>query len=183
MSKKEWHIATDIVIVLITIVFAIYISEIGAVDYMLGFFGSHYILASFVAGIFFTSVFTTAPAIAFLAILGGAHDPITVALVGGLGALIGDLIIFKFFKKNVSADIDYAITKTKSKRLAHLLRNKAFKWFITSVGALVIASPLPDELGLALMGLSKVPLHIFVPISFSMNALGIFVIALIARSV
>ena len=47
-------------------------------------------------------------------------------------------------------------------------------------GAIIIASPLPDELGLAMMGLSRVPIAAFIPISYTMNFLGILLIEFIA---
>jgi hypothetical protein len=44
------------------------------------------------------------------------------------------------------------------------------------LGAFIIASPLPDELGLTLMGMSKVRLAVLVPVSFVMNAVGIYLL-------
>jgi hypothetical protein len=44
------------------------------------------------------------------------------------------------------------------------------------LGALIIASPLPDEFGLALMGISRMRALVLMPISFVMNALGIYCI-------
>src|SRR3989344_5750951 len=44
------------------------------------------------------------------------------------------------------------------------------------VGAILIASPLPDEIGVSLMGLSKISTIRFVILSFVLNATGIFLI-------
>jgi len=62
------------------------------------------------------------------------------------------------------------------------LHLRLFRWSMVLFGALVIASPLPDEIGLAMMGLSKVKTLLFIPISFSLNAFGILIIGLIART-
>jgi hypothetical protein len=51
------------------------------------------------------------------------------------------------------------------------------------MGGLIIASPLPDELGLALMGFVKTNNWTFAIISILCNALGIFVIAVVARAI
>jgi len=42
------------------------------------------------------------------------------------------------------------------------------------VGALIIISPLPDELGVSLMGISKLKWYRFLLLSFTLNTLGIF---------
>jgi len=44
-----------------------------------------------------------------------------------------------------------------------------------------VISPLPDELGLAMMGLSKMKTSLFIPISFILNSLGILAIGLITK--
>jgi hypothetical protein len=78
--------------------------------------------------------------------------------------------------------VDYALTLTHSEKIQKLLELKTFRWFITSIGALIIASPLPDELGLAFLGLSRIPFKLFVPISFVFNVIGIYIITILART-
>lgn len=51
-------------------------------------------------------------------------------------------------------------------------------WLGPLCGFVIIASPLPDELGLLMMGLSGIRLLWFIPLAFSANAAGIFLIAL-----
>ena len=63
-----------------------------------------------------------------------------------------------------------------------ILHLKFFKWLIPFMGALVVASPLPDEIGLAMMGFSKIRTSLFIPISFLLNFLGILVIGFIAKN-
>jgi len=46
----------------------------------------------------------------------------------------------------------------------------------------VVASPIPDELGLAMMGLSKMRTSLFVPVSLVMNSAGILLVGLVARA-
>ena len=60
---------------------------------------------------------------------------------------------------------------------------RIFRWLIAFLGALIIASPLPDELGLTMMGFSKIKTSLFIPISFLLNSLGILIIGLIAKAV
>ncbi len=143
---------------------------------------SMYLLNSFVAGLFFTSVFTTAPAMVALGGLSAIHPPIIVALIGALGALIGDLVIFNFIKGHISEDISYLLSKAKSRRIKHLFHYRFMRWSLAILGALIIASPLPDELGLTLMGLSKMSTVRFMIISYVFNFIGIIVIGFVVRS-
>jgi hypothetical protein len=69
----------------------------------------------------------------------------------------------------------------KRKRLRQLLEGRGFRWLTFFAGGLVIASPLPDELGISLLGLSRVRIRWFVVVSYAFNFLGILLIALAAR--
>lgn len=172
----------DAIIVGVSVVAAFGLSQSPLLDTIISFSGKLYILQSFCAGLFFTSVFTTAPAITVLAKLGVAHTPAIVALIGALGSLLGDLIIFHFVRTRVSSDISYLLSKAKTRRVRHLFARPFARLSLGFLGALVVASPLPDELGLALLGLSGIQTRWFVSVSYIFNAAGIYAIALIARA-
>ena len=53
---------------------------------------------SFVVGIFFTSILTTTPAIIAFAELSSYVPAWKLALIGGAGAVCGDLIVFRFIR-------------------------------------------------------------------------------------
>ena len=44
------------------------------------------------------------------------------------------------------------------------------------IGAIIIASPFPDEIGVSLMGLSKLSTPKFIFISYILNSIGLFLI-------
>ena len=50
------------------------------------------------------------------------------------------------------------------------------KWLSPIIGALIIASPLPDEFGITLLGLSKLKIMVLLPIALVMNMLGIYLL-------
>ncbi len=152
------------------------------VQLLLGLFGGSDILASFVAGIFFTSITTTAPAMAFLAELSLRGNPVVVALVGGMGAVVGDYIIFAFVRDRIGDDISYLLKQTGTPRFFKLFHRKSFKRLLPFIGGLIIASPLPDELGLTFMGIAKMPTSRFLAISFAFNTVGILLIGLAAHA-
>lgn len=123
------------------------------------------------------------PALAVLSDIGLHHEPVLVALAGGIGAVIGDMIIFKFVRDRFSEDIKEVFTlDTATKRLKKLSELKFFRWFILFFGGLIIASPLPDELGVSILGLAKIPTRWFIPISFFFNTVGILVVILTVKN-
>lgn len=140
-------------------------------------------VGSFVAGLFFTSILTTAPAIVVLGEFAQSSPILSVAFIGALGAVCGDYLLFWLVRTEVSGEVEYLVSHTGAKRLKALFHTKLFHRLLPLVGALIIASPLPDELGLALLGISKIKRERFLLISFIMNFVGILVIGMVARSV
>jgi hypothetical protein len=62
-------------------------------------------------------------------------------------------------------------------------RFRWFSWAMLVAGAIIIASPLPDELGVALMGIGEIRPRVFLPLSFAMNTLGIVIVGLAAQGI
>ena len=180
MAKR--HLWQDFWVVLASLAVAWAIVRFNAVDAVLAYTGDSALVASFVAGMFFTSVVTTAPAIAVLGELALEGNLLLVALAGGAGAVIGDYIIFAFVRDRVGDDIAYLLARTGTPRFFKLFHRRTFRWMLPFIGGLIIASPLPDELGLALLGIAKMRTSRFVLLSFTFNATGILLIGLAARS-
>lgn len=182
-SIRKNNLIKDVAIIVLSVLVAVLLVQTGAIKGVLTSTQEMRLVGSFVAGVFFTSIFTTAPATVALAEVAQANSIFLTALFGGLGALFGDLILFRFVRNRLSEDFLYLVKQSGSRRLRSIFRLSLFKWLVPFVGALVIASPLPDELGLAMMGLSKMENTRFIPISFALNFFGIVVIGLIARAV
>ncbi|MDO8493177.1 MAG: hypothetical protein Q7S19_01380 [bacterium] len=141
-------------------------------------------VGSFITGMFFTSVFTTAPAIVTLGAIASAGSVISTALFGSMGAVIGDMIIFNFFHDSFSPHLmEFINYKGLVKRAKFMVRSRFFRWLPVLVGGLIIASPLPDEMGIALMSFSKVKPRSFVLLSFAFNFIGILLIGLVAKTI
>jgi hypothetical protein len=140
-------------------------------------------IGSFLAGIFFTSIFTTAPAIVTLGEIAQESSLFLTAVAGGAGAVLGDLLIFYFVKDRFSDHVmDLLKTQGGTKRLKALFKRGSFRWLTFLLGGLIIASPLPDELGVTLLGFSKMKVSGFIFLSFIFNSLGVALIGLAARS-
>ncbi len=166
-----------------SVVAAYFIVQLGTVNQFMMSIGGLAYAGSFIAGVFFTSAFTTIPAIAVLSELALITDPWIVALFGGVGAVTGDYILFLIVRQGLSHDVKYLIAHMGFKRVRKLFHTKLLEHVLPLLGALVLASPLPDELGLAMLGFSKIDKDRFLLISLAMNTFGIFVIAIIARSI
>ena len=183
MESQKNNLTKDIGIIVLSVVVAIILIKTGAIEEILKQTRDLWFLDSFIAGMFFTSVFTTVPAIAALGEIAQlSQSVLLVAIFGGLGALCGDLIIFRFMRDRFGEDILRLIRNSGNGKLRSIVRLKSFRWLTLFLGALVIASPLPDELGLTMMGFSKTKTSLFIPVSFVLNSLGILVIGLVAKN-
>lgn len=146
------------------------ISQIGAFGYV----------GALIAGIFFVSVFTIAPASILLFDLAKELNPLTVAVIAGVGTVIGDYLIFKYLKDSVFDEIGSLFSDKMRTSIGRLFDTPYFAWLVPILGAVVIASPLPDEAGICLLGLSKIKTWQFLILTFILNCIGILAITLIA---
>ncbi len=182
MPRKREQFLQDIGLIIISLYFALYTVEAGLVHKIVDFFEGIPTIGILLSGAFFTSVFTTAPAIVLLGAFAKTESLWLVSLVGGVGAVLGDYLIFRLVKDRVAEDLAYIFSISRKKRLPHIFRTGLFRFLVPLVGGIIIASPLPDELGVFLLGMAKVPNRVFFPISFIFNTFGIFIIGLLARS-
>lgn len=180
--KARFQLIVDLILIIVSVLIAVVCLRLGIFDAIIQALNGWSVFGIFIAGIFFTSVFTTAPAIVLLSQFALTHNPILVALVGGLGSVIGDMIIFKFVKDRFSSDLSEAFRGMKPvDRLKKLAEIKFFRGLLFFVGGFILASPLPDELGVTVLGFSRMNMKYFLIVSYIFNSFGIVVIGLIAR--
>lgn len=176
-------ISQDISVILISIIGAIYIAKSGIIhDFVLNFPENNY-LASFFAGIFFTSIFTTAPSIVILGEIAKEGSVVSVAVFGAFGAVVGDYIIFRFFKDRFAEDITELFSCKVRRKVSLILQKKIFRFMTPVIGAFIIASPFPDEFGIMLLSISKIKSTLFLPISYTFNFIGIILIGFVATHI
>ncbi len=140
--------------------------------------GSWAYVGAFFAGLLFVSTFTVSFGGVLLFQMAESLTVWEVALAAGLGAVVSDFFIFKFVKNNLVREVQPLYNTLGGKGINHVLHTRYFSWTLPFVGALIIASPLPDEIGVSLMGLSKMKAWQFLAISFALNALGITLVIL-----
>ena len=135
---------------------------------------------AFLDGLLFVSTFTLPLGVMVLLTLTHTLPLIAVVFVAGLGAVTGDIVAFKFIKTKMKNDveplyreIETLVGKNHVKKIVH---TKYFAWTLPVIGAFIMASPLPDELGVSLMGLSDMSPTKFAIISWLSHTIGIAVI-------
>lgn len=180
IKKKYQHLVRDVTLVMFSFSFALLLARSGIAESWVSSFTEYAFAASFIAGFFFTSLFTLAPASIALAALGEFNSHIWVALWGAAGAVLGDMLLFLFVRDRISDDLTTLFSARRFSKLRRMFKRPFLHWLLPACGALIIASPLPDELGLAMMGISRISMMAFVPISFTMNFLGILLIEFVA---
>lgn len=135
----------------------------------------------FLSGALFVSTFTIAPGAALLFTFAQSHSPVVVAVLGGVGAAAGDFIAYRFIRDHLLAELHPILKALHLYRRVSVLHSRYFAWLAPVIGAAIIASPLPDEIGLSLLGLRNINSTAFLVLAFMLNAAGIFVIAIAAR--
>lgn len=174
--KNHWKYK-NLTIVFFGILFAVALSRVETFHSFLTHLGGLGYIGAFLAGILFVSTLTVATGILILFTLAETLHPIEIGLIAGLGAVVGDLTIFRFVKDGLSGEIEDIYNHMDRKRhLKKVFRSKYFNWTLPVLGAIIIASPLPDEMGVSLMGLSKLTTIRFMILSFILNSIGIFLV-------
>lgn len=167
----------NLLIIAISLVFAIFLSGIDSFHAFLLNLGGLGYIGAFIAGILFVSTFTVATGSLILLILAEKLSPIELGLIAGLGAVVGDLAIFRFVKDGLVSEIESIYNHfDDNHHLKKLFHSKYFNWTLPIIGAIIIASPLPDELGVSLIGMSKMSTYRFMLMSYLLNSAGIFLV-------
>ncbi len=131
-----------------------------------------------IAGFLFVSFFTAVPALVVLLAFGDSYNPLVVALLAGFGGMLGDLIILRYAEDNIGNELKPAAKKLKLTGFLRQLHRKRYRPITSTIGAIIIASPLPDEIGLALLGLSKISTIKLILVTLMLNSAGILVLLL-----
>lgn len=138
--------------------------------------GSFGYLGAFLSGILFVSTFTIATGALVILTLAKTLSPPGLILAAGLGAVVGDLLIFRFVKDDVAAEITPIYNQITGSHFKKIFHTRYFAWTLPVIGALIIVSPLPDELGVSLLGLSEVKIYKFLLISLASHTVGMFLL-------
>jgi len=106
---------------------------------------------------------------------------ILAAIIGGLGALTADLIIFHSIKLSFTDELKKLEKTPAIKEIEKIVKKnkhvKVFHYLLYLFAGIVILSPLPDEIGVSMLaGLTTIKPLKFAIISFFLHTLTIFLI-------
>ncbi len=144
----------------------------------IGYYGT------FLAGFFYAYAFSAAPAAAVLLILAKEQNIYLAGPIAGVGALLGDLVIF-YTARHIFGGEMHRLSKSKIIRSAQKKMSNALqKYLLVSVAGLLIATPLPTEIGVTLMSSMKnMSARNFSIIVYILHTSAIFIILLIGSTI
>ncbi|NMC51885.1 hypothetical protein GYA54_04130 [Candidatus Kuenenbacteria bacterium] len=141
-------------------------------------------VGALIAGMMYSYGFTASIGTAIIVLMAGEYNIWVTGLIAGLGSLVSDLVLFRFIRSSFQKEID-RLGEEKVWRIFKVSRkNNLFikKYIIPVVASGVIASPLPDEIGVTMLAADKlVNNKFFALLSYVLNTAGILIILLIAR--
>ncbi len=167
----------NLTFLLISIIVALFISRYEPFHNFLLNLGDFGYIGAFIAGILFVSTFTVATGAIILLVLAERLSPIEIGILAGLGAVVGDFLIFRFIKDNLAREVNDIYEHIDGNHhIKRVFHTKYFSWTLPVIGAIIIATPFPDEIGVSLMGISKMKTYKFLLVTFILNAIGIFLV-------
>ncbi len=179
---KNWQYKNTALLITVLIIL-IFLSKTPFLVNAINKIGGFGYLSSFVSGAFFVSIYTVAPATIILYDLAEKLNPFLVAVTAGAGAVIGDYMIFKYLKGTVFKELSPLFSRiTLPTLFTKTFKTPYFAWTLPILGALIVASPLPDEAGICMMGLSKIKKWQFILVTFLLNSVGILIVITVAKS-
>ena len=155
---------------------AIFLSRNQAFTHFILGLGKYGFISAVLAGAMFVCTFTVATGALIIFTLAKIMSPVELIIFGMLGAVVFDMCVFKTIKNTVDKEIIEVFNNPKFNHFKKILHTKYFAWMMPLIGLLVFLSPLPDELGISLLGLSKLRAYQFLFISIFNHALGMFLV-------
>lgn len=175
--KWPYH---NTMLLLVSLVVLWYFADSPLIKGIVQAMGSWGYAGAFLTGVFFVSVFTVAPALLVLYQLAEVLNPYEVAIFAGAGGVLGDYIIFYFLKDKVFEELTPIYHELGGSHLTKLFRTPYFAWLAPVVGAAIIASPLPDEVGISILGIAKLKNWQFLMLALALDTIGVLAIVLLA---
>ena len=185
MIRKTYirHFFKDSFILIGGIFVAVLLVQLGSVERFIEATRNFQIFTSIVGGMFFTSVLTIAPASVALVAISQSMPGFLVAFWGACGAAIVDYILLSFVRNGVERDVEGLMKPALRRKVISLFHFGFLKWVVIVLGAFMIMSPLPDEIGIALLGFSKIrPRHLFL-LTFVLHFFGIWALVSVAGAI
>ena len=144
-------------------------------------------LGVFIAGILFSFGFTAPISAGFFLVL-QPRNLFLAAIIAGIGAMLGDLFIFKFIRLSFKDEFNKLkkekISLKTNKIVKKIIDKKLRVYLMYILAGALMASPLPDEMGVILIaGLTKIDQRTLAILGFLLNTLGIMTLFIIGKGI
>ena len=139
------------------------------------------IIGAFVMGLLYPAGITTPASIAGFLILSQSMNPIVLALVGSMGAMVTSFMIF-YFIRNKLFEYLHAFTGKYMRSNMYIWRHRVnnhphLKHLLPLFAGILVASPLPTEIAIGLFAALKFEMKKFLLYTFIFNVISIFVLS------
>jgi hypothetical protein len=144
----------------------------------MGYFGT------FLAGLLYPYALTSAAGTGILLILSKEQNLLLAGVIAGIGALISDIILFLFVTHSFSDEVQKLSEEKVVRTVNRLIPDSIRVYLLATFAGLLIASPLPTEIGILLMtSIKNMSFKKFISIIYVLHASAIFIILLIGNTI
>lgn len=161
------------ILLVFTFIAAWAIGRLGILDtYAESLAATNTTLYTFVSGAMYSFSFTAGISVLMFSYLDVGNNIVPLALIAAFGGLLADLLIFRFVKDVILHELG----DNAKNFIARMTKTKVAKIICAVIGAIIIASPFPDEIGLTFMGVSKIAFWELVVLTYLLDAAGSYAI-------
>lgn len=138
-------------------------------------------ISAFLGGALFTFGFTAPFGLVVLIAIAPEVSIMPAVAIAAVGAVLSDMLLFSFIRSSLQSELDRLSMTKLMQHAAKVFHRSALServrtYLLWTCGGFIIASPLPDELGIALLGGMRVRPRTFAFACFLLDAAGIFVV-------
>jgi hypothetical protein len=144
----------------------------------MGYFGT------FLAGLLYPYALTSAAGTGILLILAKEQNILLAGVIAGIGALISDIILFLFVTHSFSDELQKLSKETFVRTINRWIPDSIRVYLLATFAGLLIASPLPTEIGIMLLAsIKRISVKKFVITVYILHTNAIFIILLIGSTI
>lgn len=185
LRVKKRRLLRDFALIAVSVGIGFWLQSSSLAPKIVDFFsGLYFVPAAFLIGFLFSLTFTAAISTSvFILLSHTSQNPLLIAVIGGLGSICANGLVYRFFNKEILADIEF-LEPRSAKHVAHkIMHSKLFVSLIPYIAALTLLSPLPDEIGILLLSGSKLKYTRFFLLSFGLHTIGILFIVFFGKEI
>lgn len=172
------HTTTALLVAYLTVLFI----DTALVTAILVWFSKAGYIGAFIGGMMLVWTVTAAPAaVLLLSVANNVHLPLAI-FVAAIGSVIGDWVILRFINDKVGHELKPLLRRYHILPVIQRMREGRAKWVVMLIGVIITTLPMPDEFGIALMGISNFDRKKVLLICFILNLLGLTMLLVVGQA-